>query len=159
MDKTTCDLCDEYADLIQVAEPIFRTYGGISHFSGAIATVKCHEDNSRVRELVEQDGRGKVLVIDGGGSVRRALMGDQMAAKALAHGWHGVVIHGAVRDVDVLATLTFGVHAIGVSPVRPANSGAGEAGVTLRFAGITCTPGHYLYADNNGIIVAPRALT
>lgn len=159
LDKTTCDLCDEYPAILQIADPVFRSYGGAAQFGGCIATVKCHEDNSRVRELVVQDGRGKVLVVDGGGSLRRALLGDQLAAKALAHGWQGVVIYGAVRDVDVLATLAIGVQALGHIPVRRAADGAGEAGVTVQFAGITCVPGHYLYADHNGIVVAPHALT
>jgi len=159
LDKTTCDLCDEYGPVLQVADPVFRSYGGVAQFGGSIATVKCHEDNSRVRELVVQDGQGKVLVIDGGGSLRRALLGDQLAAKALAHGWQGVVIYGAVRDVDVLGTLAIGVQALGHSPVRPAADGAGEEGVTLQFAGLTCVPGHFLYADHNGIVVAPHALT
>ncbi len=157
--KTTCDLCDEYAAVLQIADPVFRSYGGIAQFGGAIATVKCHEDNSRVRELVVRDGQGKVLVIDGGGSLRRALLGDQLAAKALANGWQGVVVYGAVRDVDVLATLGIGVQALGHSPVRPALNGAGEEGVTVQFAGLTCVPGHFLYADHNGVVVAPHALT
>jgi regulator of ribonuclease activity A len=159
LDKTTCDLCDEYGPVLQVANPVFRSYGGVAQFGGCIATVKCHEDNSRVRELVVQDGRGKVLVVDGGGSLRRALLGDQLAAKALAHGWQGIVIYGAVRDVDVLATLAIGVQALGHSPVRPAVDGAGEEGIPVEFAGITCVPGHFVYADHNGIVVSPHALT
>jgi regulator of ribonuclease activity A len=159
MDKTTCDLCDEYGSVVQIADPVFRSYGGVAGFGGSLVTVKCYEDNSRVRELVEQDGRGKVLVVDGGGSVRRALLGDQLAAKAMAHGWQGVVIYGAVRDVDVLATLAIGVQAIGHSPLRPATKGVGHQDVIVQFAGITCVPGHFLYADHNGIIVAPHALT
>lgn len=159
MDKTTCDLCDEYGALLQVADSVFQNYGGIASFGGCIATVKCHEDNSRVRELVEQDGRGKVLVIDGGGSLRRALVGDQLAGKALDHGWQGIVVYGAVRDVDMMATLSIGVHALGHCPVRPAKNGVGEQGVTVRFAGLTVVPGHFLYADRNGMVVAPQALT
>ena len=137
----------------------FRSYGGAAHFGGCIATIKCHEDNSRVSELVEQDGHGKVLVIDGGGSLRRALIGDQMAAKAMAHGWHGIVVYGAVRDVDMLATLAIGVQAVGHTPLRPAKNGVGEHGVTVRFAGLTIVPGYFIYADHNGVVVAPHALT
>jgi regulator of ribonuclease activity A len=159
MEKTTCDLCDEYPAVAQVAQPLFHSYGGIANFSGCIATIKCHEDISRVRELVERDGRQKVLVIDGGGSVRRALLGDQLAAKAVAHGWQGIVINGAVRDIEVMATLPIGVQAIGHIPARPANDGTGEQGVSVRFAGIHFVPGHFLYADRNGIVVAPHALT
>ncbi len=159
MEKTTCDLCDEYEAVVQVADPLLHTYGGISNFSGCITTIKCHEDNSRVRELVAQDGQRKVLVIDGGGSVRRALVGDQLAAKAISHGWQGIVVYGAVRDVEVLATLPIGIQAIGHSPIRSAKNGIGEQDVIVRFAGISFVPGQFLYADRNGIVVAPHALT
>lgn len=158
VEKTTCDLCDEYESTIQVVESIFHGYGGIGRFSGTIATIKCHEDNSRVRELVEQPGHGKVLVVDGGGSLRRALIGDQLAAKAAARGWHGILIHGAVRDVDALAALPIGIVAVGHVPLRTAKKGLGETGIAVRFAGVTFVPGEQLYADRNGIVVAPHPL-
>jgi regulator of ribonuclease activity A len=159
MGKTTCDLCDEHAAVIQVADPVFRSYGGLTAFSGAISTLKCHEDNSRVRELVDQKGGGQVLVIDGGASLRRALVGDQLAAKALANGWRGIVVYGAVRDVEILRTLAIGVVALGLQPMRSVKNGVGETGITLRFAGISFVPGHHLYADDNGIVVAPQPLS
>ena len=158
MDISTCDLCDEHAAIVQVADPVFRSYGGIAAFHGPIATLKCLEDNSRVRELVEQDGHGRVLVVDGGGSLRCALLGDQLAAKALARGWRGIVIFGAVRDVEILGTLSLGIQALGVNPMKSVKNGAGEQGRALRFAGVHFVPGHYLYADRNGIVVAPTAL-
>lgn len=158
MDKTTCDLCDDYPALVQVAEPLFRSYGGTPRFNGRIATIRCHEDNSRFRELILEDGRGRVIVIDGGGSLRRALVGDRLAGIAVTNGWHGIVVHGAVRDAEVLAELPFGVLALGLCPMRPKNDGAGEQGIALHFAGVNFEPGHYLYADRNGIVVAPQAL-
>lgn len=158
MNKTTCDLCDEFESLVQVVDPLFRSYGGVSQFWGCIATIKCHEDNSRVREMVELDGAGKVLVIDGGGSLRRALVGDQLAAKAAAHGWAGIVVYGAVRDVEVLAALPIGVQAMGHSPLRTSKKGIGDEGRIVRFAGVNFVPGHFLYADGNGIVVSAQAL-
>ena len=159
LEKTTCDLCDEYPSLVQVAEPLFRSYGGLSRFSGRISTIRCREDNSRFRELIVQDGSGRVIVMDGGGSLRRALVGDQLAAIALSNKWQGIVVHGAVRDAEALATLPLGVLALGLCPMRPANDGAGYQGITVQFAGLNFEPGHYLYADQNGIVVAARALS
>jgi regulator of ribonuclease activity A len=109
--------------------------------------------------LIVQDGTGAVIVIDGGASLRRALCGDQLAAVAVANGWQGIVVHGAVRDAEILANLPLGVFAMGLCPMRPLNDGGGEQGIIVRFAGISFEPGHYLYADRNGIVVAPRALS
>jgi regulator of ribonuclease activity A len=159
LEKTTCDLCDEYPGLVQVAEPLFQSYGGESRFSGRMSTIRCREDNSRFRELIVQDGVGRVIVIDGGGSLRRALVGDQLAAIALSNRWQGIVVHGAVRDAEALANLPLGVFAMGLCPMRPANDGVGDEGIIVRFAGINFEPGHYLYADRNGIVVAPHALS
>jgi len=159
MDKTTCDLCDDYPALLQVAEPLFHSYGGASRFSGRIATIRCREDNSRFRELILEDGRGRVIVIDGGGSLRRALLGDRLAGIAVRNGWQGIVVHGAVRDAEALVELPFGVLALGLCPMRPANDGAGEQGIPVQFAGVRFEPDHYLYADRNGLVVASQALT
>ncbi|MAK91373.1 MAG: hypothetical protein CMI13_09090, partial [Oleibacter sp.] len=111
----TPDLCDEYPDLVQVVEPMFTNYGGIESFGGEIVTVKCYEDNSKVKELVEQDGKGKVMVIDGGASMRKALMGDMIAEKAAKNGWEGAIIYGCIRDVDAIMETDLGVQAL-VSP-------------------------------------------
>jgi regulator of ribonuclease activity A len=158
MPKSTCDLCDHNESLVAVLELSFNSYGGAARCCGRIETIKCHEDNSRVRECVELDGRGRVLVIDGGGSLRRSLVGDMLAARALAHGWQGLLVHGAVRDVDALAVLPLGIFALGHVPMRTEKKGVGEMGVPLRFAGVTFMPGAYLYADRNGIVVAAQAL-
>jgi regulator of ribonuclease activity A len=159
LEKTTCDLCDEYPSLVQVANPLFLSYGGLARFSGRISTIRCREDNSRFRELIVQDGSGQVIVMDGGGSLRRALVGDQLAAIALANRWQGILVHGAVRDAEALAELPLGVFAMGLCPMRPANDGVGEQGIIVKFAGVSFEPGHYLYADRNGILVAPHALS
>jgi regulator of ribonuclease activity A len=158
MKKSTCDLCDEFEGLVQVAEPLLGHYGGRVRFCGEITTLRCPEDNSLVRELVATTGRGKVLVVDGFGSVRRSLLGDQLAAKAVANHWEGIVIHGAVRDVPALESLDLGVLALAAIPLKTDKKGVGERGVPVCFSGVTFTPGHYLYADENGMIVSPRRL-
>ncbi|MBJ9977226.1 ribonuclease E activity regulator RraA [Pseudomonas sp. S75] len=155
----TPDLCDAYPDLVQVLEPMFSNFGGRDSFGGQIVTLKCFEDNSRVREQVELDGRGKVLVVDGGGSLRRALLGDMLAEKAASNGWEGLVIYGCVRDVDVLAQTNVGVQALASHPLKTDKRGIGDVDVPVTFAGVTFLPGHYLYADNNGVIVSPSPLT
>lgn len=157
MDWTTPDLCDTHPH-VQVAEPLFRGYGGRVAFHGAIATVRCHEDNSRVRELAGTPGQGRVMVVDGGGSLRRALLGDQIAATAARNGWAGFLIHGAVRDVEVLAQLDLGVQALAAHPMKTEKRGLGEVDVPVRFAGVDFHPGHWLYADANGVIVSARKL-
>ncbi|MBD9379075.1 ribonuclease E activity regulator RraA [Pseudoxanthomonas sp. PXM04] len=157
MDWTTPDLCDTHPH-VQVAEPLFRGYGGRVAFHGAIATVRCHEDNSRVRELAGTPGQGRVMVVDGGGSLRRALLGDQIAATAARNGWAGFLIHGAVRDVEVLAQLDLGVQALAAHPMKTEKRGLGEVDVPVCFAGVDFHPGHWLYADANGVIVSARKL-
>ncbi len=158
MSFTTPDLCDDFGDHITVADPLFSSYGAIPGFSGKISTIKCHEDNSLVREAVAENGAGRVLVIDGGGSMRRALLGDLLAEKAVANGWQGVVIYGCLRDVDQINAMQLGVKALGTHPMKTDKRGEGQRNVTLRFAGIVWQPGHFLYADNNGVIVADKAL-
>ena len=158
MKKSTCDLCDEFESILQIAEAAFASFGGRHAFSGRIATIQCPEDNSLVREMVASNGRGQVLVVDGGGSLRRALLGDQLAEKAVANGWEGIVINGAIRDLEALAELDIGVMALGVIPLKTEKKGLGSRGQTAHFAGVNFTPGHFLYADDNGLIVAPRAL-
>jgi len=158
MHRSTCDLCDEFPDEVRVAEPLFRDFGARSHFAGRIVTIKCHEDNSRVRELVAESGAGCVLVVDGGGSTRRSLLGDQLAAKAAVNGWEGIVIWGAVRDVEALAGMDIGIRALAAIPLKTDKKGIGERDLVVGFAGVEFRPGEYLYADENGIIVAPREL-
>lgn len=155
---STPDLCDAHPE-VQVAEPLFRDFGGAPAFSGTIVTLRCPEDNSRVREQVEQAGTGKVLVIEAGGSLRHAMLGDMLAEKAVANGWSGVLVHGCVRDVEVLANLPLGIKALAAVPMKTEKRGLGEVDVPVRFAGVSFVPGQWLYADANGVIVAEHALT
>ena len=152
------DICDQYIDDISVFDPVFRDFGGKRRFCGEIVTIKCFEDNSLLAETVRQPGQGRVIVVDGGGSLRRALLGDLLAAAAVENGWEGLVVHGCVRDVEILATLDLGVKALAPCPVRTDKRGDGQRDVPLRFAGAQMEPGHYLYADANGVIVAKQKL-
>lgn len=152
------DLCDAHGDLVKVADPLFRDFGALRAFRGPIATIKCHEDNALVRATFETPGAGRVLVIDGGGSLRRALVGDQIGSLMIANGWAGVLVYGAVRDVEVLATMPVAVRALGVTPVPPIKKGVGERGLPVRFAGVDFVPGHWLYADENGVLVSATPL-
>ena len=158
MSSSTCDLCDSHPGLVRVADPLFRDFGGRDAFQGRIVTVKCHEDNSLVRDLVAEPGCGCVLVVDGGGSLRRSLLGDQLAEKAVRNGWEGIVVFGAVRDVEALARLGLGVKALAAIPLKTDKRGIGDRDITVRFAGVDFIPGEHLYADANGIIVAATAL-
>ena len=155
---TTPDLCDEYPELIKVAEPIFNSFGGKLEFGGKIVTIKCFEDNSLVKENAAKPGKGKVMVVDGGGSLRRALMGDLIAADAVKNGWEGIIIYGCIRDVDPIGEMNLGVKALDVIPVKTEKKGIGELNIPVSFAGVTFTPGEFVYADNNGVIVASKSL-
>ncbi|MCC8626970.1 ribonuclease E activity regulator RraA [Xanthomonas vesicatoria] len=157
MTWTTPDLCDRFPEVI-VAEPLFRHFGGRTVFCGSIATVRCFEDNSRVRELASTPGAGRVLVVDGQGSLKHALLGDQIASQAVANGWAGVLIHGCVRDVEILATLPLGVLALAACPRRTERRDLGDVDVPVNFAGVAFVPGHWLYADTNGVLVTPLPL-
>ncbi|MGE6178088.1 putative 4-hydroxy-4-methyl-2-oxoglutarate aldolase [Aeromonas salmonicida] len=152
------DLCDQYGDALQVADPLFHDFGGKPLFYGQAVTLSCYEDNSLVRELVNRPGQGRVMVIDGGGSLRRALLGDQLAIKAAEQGWEGIVIFGAVRDVGTLATLALGVKALAACPVKTEKLGKGELDAVVSFAGVTIHPGDYVYADLNGVLVSAARL-
>lgn len=156
--KSTPDLCDQYPDLIQVVEPMFSNYGGRDRFGGEIVTVKCFEDNSCVKQLVETDGLGRVMVVDGGGSMRRACLGDMLAEKASVNGWSGLIIYGCIRDVDEIMATDIGVQALGTHPMKTKKKGIGETQIPVTFGGVTFNPGHYVYADNNGIVVASQLL-
>ena len=158
MMKSTPDLCDQYPDLIQVVEPMFSNYGGRERFGGEIVTVKCFEDNSVVKQLVATEGQGRVMVVDGGGSMRRACLGDMLAEKASANGWSGLIIYGCIRDVDEIMATDIGVQALGTHPMKTEKKGIGETQIPVTFGGVTFYPGHYIYADNNGIVVASQPL-
>jgi regulator of ribonuclease activity A len=157
--KGTADLCDDHGDHVQVCEPVFHAYGGRRAFQGPISTVFCFEDNSRVKEAVESRGDGRVLVVDGGGSRRRALLGDKLGLAAVDNGWAGIIIHGCIRDSAELARMDLGVRALGTVPMRSEKRGAGERDVPVRFAGVTFRPGEFVYVDEDGIIVAAAPLS
>ncbi|RDE24757.1 putative 4-hydroxy-4-methyl-2-oxoglutarate aldolase [Motiliproteus coralliicola] len=152
------DLCDQYPELVKVVEPMFGNFGGREVFGGEMVTIKAYEDNSLVREQVAQPGQGKVLVVDGGGSMRRAMLGDMLAEKAADNGWEGIVIYGCIRDVDAIGETDLGVAALGTHPMKTEKRGLGDLNVELCFGGVTFRPGEYLYADNNGVLVSAEPL-
>ena len=158
MTHSVPDICDQFIDDIAVLEPVFHDYGGKQRFCGEIVTIKCFEDNSLVAETVREPGKGRVIVVDGGGSLRRALLGDMLAAAAVDKGWAGLLVNGCVRDVEILATLDLGVKALASYPVRTDKRGEGQRDVPLRFAAALMEPGDFLYADANGIVVAKHKL-
>jgi len=158
MKYLTPDLCDEYPDLIRVVEPIFKSYGGKSCFGGQIVTIKCHEDNSVVKETAGTAGNGKIIVVDGGGSLRRALLGDLIAENAVQNGWEGFIIYGCIRDVDAISTMNLGVRALNTIPLKTEKRGIGDLNIPVSFGGVTFKPGEYVYADNIGIIVSSKLL-
>ena len=159
MEDLLPELCDKFPEQVSVLEPMFGNFGGREAFGGEIVTIKAFEDNSLVREQVAQPGKGKVLVVDGGASMRRAMLGDMLAEKAAASGWEGIVINGCIRDVNVIGKTDIGVQALGSHPMKTEKRGLGDLNVPVTFAGVTCQPGHYLYADNNGVLVSPVALS
>ena len=152
------DLCDAYGDAVSVLELEMRTFGGRRSFGGPIRTVRCFEDNSRVAECVDTPGEGAVLVVDGGGSRRCALLGDNLAEKAARNDWSGVIVYGCVRDVAALEQIDLGVQALAAHPRRSIKRGAGEVDVAIRIGGVDLEPGHFVYGDGNGIIVSASAL-
>jgi regulator of ribonuclease activity A len=154
----TPDLCDDYADKVTVLPPLYQNFGGKLSFFGEVETVKCFEDNSRVKECLESPGKGRVLVVDGGGSLRHALIGDLIAASAIENGWQGIVIHGCCRDVHDLKKMDFGVRALNSIPIKSVRKGQGDAGIEIEMAGVSVTPGMWLYADETGIVLSHTQL-
>lgn len=157
MDYLTADLVDDHQANLQSCNIAFQQYGAKKRFAGPIVTVKTYEDNLTIRQLVGQPGDGRVLVVDGGGSTRSALMGDNLAEAATKNGWAGVVIWGAVRDVAQLAKLDIGIKALASNPWRSTNKG-GEQDVQVSFGGVDFQPGFWLYSDEDGIVVSKTAL-
>ena len=157
----TCDLCDAHEDdppgAFRVLPPLLRDFGALRPFSGPVATVRCLEDNSRVREAVNSPGLGRVLVVDGGGSVRRALVGGNLAQAAARNGWVGLVVYGAVRDAVELAGC-LPVKALALMPMRSVKRGEGQVGMPVEIAGVPVQPGDWLYADADGIVVSAAPL-
>lgn len=163
MDFSTCDLCDDHKGDATGAFRVLpggalRSYGGRERFAGPVVTVKCVDDNSRVKELVEAPGAGRVLVVDGAGSMRRALLGGNLAAAAAKNGWAGLVIDGCVRDLDELAQAQVGILAVAHMPLPTDRKGQGLTDVTVRICGVDMRPGDWLYADRDGVVIGARAL-
>jgi regulator of ribonuclease activity A len=157
MSPATADLIDAHGTLPS-CDTQFRSFGGAPRFHGVIRTIRCRDDNALVKRLLSEPGAGQVLVVDGGGSLHCALVGDVVAGSALANGWSGLVIHGAIRDALAMLRLGIGVKALGTNPRKSAKTGAGEIDVAVSFGGVVFTPGHQLYADEDGIVVSPAAL-
>jgi regulator of ribonuclease activity A len=152
----TADLVDVHGEALRVCDTEFRQFGGCRAFAGPVRTVSCHEDNGLLRELVRTPGSGAVLVVDGGGSVHTALVGDMLAGAAAANGWAGLVLHGAVRDSAALSGLSLGIKALGTNPRTSAKTGAGAVDVPVTFGGVTFRPGDILHADDDGVVLLPQ---
>ncbi|MGZ5052846.1 MAG: ribonuclease E activity regulator RraA [Methylobacter sp.] len=158
---TTADLCDAHAgkDHFQIAEPILKFYGGRASFCGQISTVKVFEDNVLVREVLSEKVDNRVLVVDGGGSHRCALLGADLARTAVDNGWQGIVVHGCVRDAAIIAELPIGILALNAHPLKSHKKGHGDRDLLVTFAGINFKHNHFLYADADGIIVSDTMLS
>lgn len=154
----TADLMDVYQEELQSCEIQFRNYGGCKAFWGPCKTLKCKNDNVILKQMLETAGDGSVLIVDGGGSLRTALIGDTLAEIGRRNNWAGIIIHGAVRDTVALAELDFGVKAVGSNPRKSRKNGEGQANVSVRFGGITVKPGDWAYSDEDGIVIAGREL-
>ncbi|MBT1445537.1 putative 4-hydroxy-4-methyl-2-oxoglutarate aldolase [Shewanella sp. JM162201] len=152
------DLFDEFADELTLLAAPWRQYGAKRVFCGEVVTVKCFEDNSRVKELLAEPGHGRVLLVDGGGSLEKALLGDLIATSAVKNAWSGVIIYGAVRDVATLNTLALGVQALGHVPIKTERRGVGDKELPLTLAGVDVFPGNWLYADDNGVAISRTRL-
>jgi regulator of ribonuclease activity A len=158
MPIATTDLCDSHPDLVRVVDPIFRDFGGATAFAGPVTTLKLFEDNSLVREVLEGPGDGRVLVVDGGGSLRCALVGGNLAALGARNGWSGIVVFGAVRDARELRAASIGIKALATHPRKSDKRGVGARDVPVTFGGVTFRPSEHVYADDDGIVVAAQAL-
>ena len=154
----TSELCDIYAEQVDVVEPIFSSFGGVSNFYGKVTTVKCFESNGLIAEVLEENGEGRVLVVDGGGAVRRGLIDAELAQLAVDNGWEGIIVYGAVRQIQQLENLDIGIHALAPIPVSADESSAGESDVPVNFGGVTFFPEDYIYADLTGIILSQEPL-
>jgi len=158
MEYNTSELCDLFADNIDVVDPIFTSYGGRYSFGGEITTIKCYEDRSLIDRILSEPGEGKVLLIDGGGSLRRALFDTESAQLAIDNNWEGVVCYGSVRDVDSLAEYDLGILAVGAIPVNAESSDVGEVDIAVNFGGVTFLPEDHIYADSTGVILSAEPL-
>ena len=151
--KSTCDISDQLHPHVQYLDPIFKSYGGKTAFSGRIVTIKCFEDNSLVEEALKMNGKGCVLVIDAGESLRCAMLGDKRASDAIKNEWEGVIVNGSIRDSVMINSMPIGIRALGVCPRKSINKGNGKRNLTVDFSNVKFIPNHYLYADEDGVIV------
>ena len=158
MTYLTTDLCDAHENAVRVVEPMFTSFGGKASFHGKIATLRVFEDNSFVRKALESAGDGRVLVIDGGGSIRRALVGDQLASLGIKNGWAGIVVNGCIRDSRAIADMDIGVFAIDTHPMKTLKKNIGEADIVVSFGDVDFVPGEWIYADEDGMIVSKTAI-
>ncbi|GAD91408.1 ribonuclease regulator RraA [Vibrio halioticoli NBRC 102217] len=158
MEYNTSALCDVYLDQVDVVEPMFSNFGGSASFAGQVTTIKCFEDNGLIREVLDQNGQGRVLLIDGGGSLRRALIDAEIASLAEDNEWEGIVVYGSVREVDELEDMNIGIQALASIPVGASQTDIGEVDVPVNFGGVSFLPEDYIYADNTGIILSQEEL-
>lgn len=158
MEIITADLWDDFSSQLKCATPIFKIFGLKKSFYGEITTLKLHEDNSLVRERLGEDGKGKVLIIDGGGSLRCALIGDRLATKAIENGWEGIVVFGCIRDSKVINEMEIGIKALNTIPVKSIKRGIGLKDEVVNFAEVEFVPGHFIYSDEDGILVSNKLL-
>lgn len=160
MTVKTADLCDRFSAThhLQIADPLFKQFGGEPGFWGRITTLKVFEDNELLRTVLAERGEGRVLVIDGGGSHRCALLGSDLAKLACDNGWRGLVLYGCIRDSVEISRLPIGIRALHTHPLKTHKHGSGERDILITFAGINYRSGHYLYADEDGIVVAEDGL-
>lgn len=158
MEIQTADLCDAHEGKLRVVSPMFRSYGGRPAFGGEIATLKVFEDNSLVRSALEGPGKGRVLVIDGGASMRCALVGDQLALLGVKNGWTGVIVYGCIRDSKAIGDMDIGVFALGTHPQKSIKKGVGDRDLPVTFGGVTFVPGQFVYADEDGVVLSESPL-
>jgi len=151
--KSTCDISDQLHPHVQYLDSIFKSYGGKTAFSGRIVTIKCFEDNSLVEEALKMNGKGCVLVVDAGESLRCAMLGDKRASDAIKNEWEGIVVNGSIRDSVMINSMTIGIRALGVCPRKSIKKGNGKRNLTVDFSNVKFIPNHYLYADEDGVIV------
>ena len=156
--KMTADLYDEYGEALTVLAPIFRDFGGRTNFSGAVATLKVYEDNSLVRDMLEMPGLGRILVVDGGGSLRCALVGDNQALLGQKNDWAGIIVFGCIRDSEQISCIDIGLKALTTNPRKSVKKGEGASGVVLRFADAVIKPGCWIWADADGIVLSETEL-
>ena len=153
MNDTTSDISDKLHPDVQYLEPVYKSYGAKTLFSGRIVTIKCYEDNSLVEETLKTNGKDSALVIDAGGSMNCAMLGDKRAADAIKNEWEGILVHGLIRDSATINGMEIGIRALGVCPLKSIKKGVGDSNLIVNFSGVTFTPGEYLYADEDGVIV------